>query len=59
MHNLKKDSDKFEIESQMTHHVVYSKQFRIYNTRVKIFLHVLVKLIPYCEWYRLIKLAFA
>ena len=44
----------FEIESQMTLDVVKLRQFRIYGTRVQRFSHVLVKLIRYYDWYRLI-----
>ena len=44
----------FEIESQMTLDVVKLIQFRIYGTRVQRFSHVLVKLICYYDWYRLI-----
>ena len=44
----------FEIESQMTLDVVELRQFRIYGIRVQRFSHVLVKLIRYYDWYRLI-----
>ena len=44
----------FEIESQMTLDVVKLRQFRIYGTRVQRFSQVLVKLIRYYDWYRLI-----
>ena len=50
----RKIKTSFEIESQMTLDVVKLRQFRIYGTRVQRFSHVLVKLIRYYDWYRLI-----
>ena len=49
MHNFKEDSDKFEIESQMTLHVIYLIQLPIYGTKLQRFSHVLVELICHHE----------
>ena len=47
MHNFKKDSDKFETESQMTLHVL--RQLPIYGSKVQRHSHVLDELNRYHE----------